>query len=179
MKTIYLLSFMLMLSCSKKKEHEGDLVFQKPDQIDYYYLAVSDKDLQAIFQKENMSRYERQLAEILHHDEPTSVTDTTFITEMEVMPYYLKAQVAKNKHDDILKTFSPHDEITSACFASCITLCALTYRDVLVFRNKSKIVGFAKVCFECSQTHFVADHSETVHVDYKSLKKTLEKLPRN
>lgn len=178
MRTIYLLSLVLCISCSKKSERSDDLVFHKPDQIDYYYLKITEKEVTEIFKSENMSRHERQLAEILYHIAPTAVNDTAFIGEMDEMPYFDKTTIDKKSNHKILQCFAPYADLHSASFINSVVTCAPTYRDVLVFRKQKKIVGFAKVCFECSQTHLVGSEFEAVHTDYASLKKTLESLPR-
>lgn len=175
MKVFYLLALIFCVSCSKNIKQDDHLVFKSANQIDYYRLSVSDKDLSNIFKRENLSRHDRRLAEILHHDEPTTIADSLFISEMEQTSYFTKTRIDKNLNTKILETFAP-SETMLASFAPIEPLCAPTYRDILVFRDNSKITGFAKVCFECSQTHVVGEQSEGVEIDYRTLNKILTEL---
>ena len=175
MRSIYLLGLMLCLSCSNKNHVSDEVLVNKPDQIDYYRLAVSDKELVAIFNNENMSSKERRLAEIMHHDAPTTLADSAFVADMDNAPYYVKFKLDKDLHDKILQSFVSHETFFSANFVATTKLCAPTYRDILIFRKESKITGFAKLCFACSQIHTAGMYpkDEEVEVDYEGLRKLL------
>jgi hypothetical protein len=175
MKTFYLLALIVLASCADHSSKEQSKVFVQPDHIDHYRLAINDKALSAIFKNENISNSERRLAEILHHNDPTSIADSLFISEMEAMPYFTKTKVDKKLAQKIMHSFVAEETLMSASIGITMTLCAPTYRDILVFRNHSKIVGMAKVCFACNHVHLVGNETKSVEVKYDLLRKALSK----
>ena len=175
-KPLYLLLAVLLFSCSDPKSHEAQLAFKPADQIDYYHLNYSDDQLHVIFTTENISMEERKLAEILYHSEPDVVTDSAFVAEMESGPYFVKTTIAKKDVAGILDAFMLEKPLLSASMAPITTLCAPTYRDILVLRKNKKITGYAKICFECDLSHLVGmqTQTETVQTNYEALQKLLQ-----
>ncbi|NNT73251.1 hypothetical protein HKT18_13585 [Flavobacterium sp. IMCC34852] len=83
---------------------------------------------------------------VILNDIPKSISDTTFIKKLEKLGY-LKTKIDSEKFDEINQIFTQkeHEEIYALA-------CVYVYRDIMIFRRKSKIVGIAKICFECSSS---------------------------
>ena len=178
MKALYFLTFVLLLSCSDQKKFDDNVVFHIPDHIEHYRLNVSDGELSDIFKRENISRQERRLAEILNYDDPTCVSDSLFISDIESIPYFTKTSLNKKHTPKVLEAFVPNNSFLSSSSAKPNSLCVPIYRDILVLRENKKVIGYAKICFECSKTHLVGHKSENVFVNYDSLQKALMALPK-
>lgn len=174
MKPLYFLSFIFFLSCADTKKLDDHLVFKRADQIDHYQLVISDKQLGEIFREENISMEERRLAEIIHHQDPVSIADSVFVAEMDATPYFTKRTLHSKHNEKILNAFLPEETVFSASFSPAERLCVPTYRDILVFRHKGGITGFAKLCFDCNDAHVVGQtNPEGLQPDYETLRKTL------
>jgi len=61
------------------------------------------------------------------------------------------------------------------------TGCKPFYRDILVFRRDARLVGIAKICFECNQSYMIGIEHQTRNFgeknDYENLEKILKTKP--
>ena len=88
---------------------------------------------------------------ILDNNLPAKNSDTTFILELQNLNF---KKVTAEKLN-----INKYREIFSSEFCNEIqeNACAPIYRDIYVFRNKNKIVGIAKICFECQIVDFTSE----------------------
>ena len=102
---------------------------------------------------------------------PKSITDTSFINNLETFGY-TKSKIDEKKFNEIDEIFTEkkHSE-------SYATACIYIYRDILIFKKKSKIIGIAKICFGCDANIIVGTKSNTEEFgmsgDYEKLSKIL------
>jgi hypothetical protein len=81
---------------------------------------------------------------IILEDEPTSISDPTFLSDLSKVGFKKKT-VSPNKFSKINALF-----VEKPVFESIAYSCIYVYRDVLVFKKKGKTVGLAKVCLGCN-----------------------------
>jgi len=88
-------------------------------------------------------------------DIPQSMSDLSSLDKL-VDVGYKKKSIEKSKFSDIQSIFSvkPTDEVVG-------TMCIYVYRDILVFKNKGKIVGVAKICFYCLGHKIIGTNANT------------------
>ena len=80
----------------------------------------------------------------------------------------------KKKFEEINKIFieKKHYDISA-------TACDYVFRDILIFKHKSKTIGIAKICFGCSGNQIVGTKANTEEFgmdgDYEKLKEILNR----
>lgn len=138
------------------------------DQVDHYYYDISESEL---FEDENMSTKETARYEFLVEDKLNKLSDTIYIKEL-IKLKFIKNEVQKTKFEALNQIFCERKHTNSYEF-SCIPI----YRDILVFKDKNKTIGLAKICFECGQSRIVGTTSNTEEFgqsgDYGKLHKLL------
>jgi hypothetical protein len=143
----YILTFLftiLLCSCneSKKATNNIDQPFFKFDQIEFYHTPIAKDSLLVIEMKQDKSKKEKALLQIVTGDVPVSIKDTLFIKNMEILNF--KKEILDPKiHSKISHLFSFRE--TGQPFVSKSNA---EYLDVLIFRKNKRIVGMAKVSFE-------------------------------
>ena len=91
-------------------------------------------------------------------------------------PHKAKEYVLSKNSDEIIKAI---DEIfTEKKHAEYYEFaCIPIFRDVLIFKNKSKVVGIAKICFTCNNSVIVGTNANTEEFgmsgDYEKLSEIL------
>ncbi|MDP2385551.1 MAG: hypothetical protein Q8M29_04215 [Bacteroidota bacterium] len=132
------------------------------DEIVHYNIEI---------EQEQLSKKNRRLGEILMQNVPDSISDTLFLKELDTLSFQMKT-LNPDLYDDIGDLFRVKENADSI-FAACIPM----YRDILVFKKSHKVVGIAKVCFECDLNHIVGAkyNSELFgqNGDYEKLQKLL------
>lgn len=154
--TTSLMSFVLASNFASKQMPQKYESFFHFDKVIYYTTDISQKDLDGLRARKKQSEKQRLFFQILEGNQPYSINDTAFLVHMKSFGYSLK-KVSENKLGAIDSIFSfkgvPED-VTS-------TRCLPVYRDVLVFLENKKIVGIAKICFECGMAHIVGSEKDT------------------
>lgn len=170
---ITMLLLILLLSCNDNKKTSGnhDLPFFLFDQIEYYHTTMSKKDLQTIELNEEKTRKEQALLQILTGNIPVSIKDTLFIKNMEILGFQKDTIDYKlNSKISHLFSFRETDE-------PVVTKCHSGFLDVLIFRKKTKIIGIAKINFECSTHQMIGERYNDSKFgqfgEYEELKKIL------
>ncbi|HLO37408.1 MAG TPA: hypothetical protein VK173_02900 [Lacibacter sp.] len=138
MKLTCLISVVLLNHPSKYRQ------YFEFDELDHYSIRIShDKEIKLI-ERDSLSSEEIRLNDVLLQPERTKLADTTNLIGLEKIGF-AKKKIHPSKFQAINSLFSEkqHNEILSA---ACIPF----YRDILIFRSKGKIVGTAKICFECN-----------------------------
>ena len=176
MKRIVLALFTLLIATSCKKsattEPTGDLPFFKFDQVEHYTVPYTKAALDSIIGKEVKTRMEQGLLQIVTGNIPVSTKDTLFIKNMEILGYQ-KEILDPKLYPEIEHLFSkrnPSKPIQPTCQSG--------YTDVLVFREKGKFIGSAKISFDCQRHQMIGERYNDADFgqsgEYEALKKLLK-----
>lgn len=113
------------------------------DEIDYYFNDYDAAKLSDLYDNQSRSELDCLKTEIVIGDIPKDITDLSFIDHLEKIGYK-KSRVEQSKFSDIDKIF-----FEKTAKESLVTACVHVYRDILIFRKNNKVVGTAKICFDC------------------------------
>lgn len=159
-KSITLFILLSLLSCSTESNNSNDIIdlntkgdsheqenfkeeyFFDFDNIDHYFINPNDDHIYDLFEKDSLSELDKFYIKVLNKRKDTSIS---FIDSLEIIGF-TKMKVDKQKIPVIRELFKSKyvEEIES-------TTCDPVYRDILVFKNDTNIVGVAKVCFACDK----------------------------
>jgi hypothetical protein len=146
------------------------------DEVVHYNIVIEDSLIYHRHGKperkgEELAMYNLR-SSIMFGNVPKKVDDTSFESSL------IKAGFTRKEIDK--KKFAALNEIFCDKWVSNweISGCLATYRDVLIFRKKSKTVGFAKICFECGDFYIKGTNANLMNFgmdgDYYRLYKLLE-----
>lgn len=127
----------------------GDKYFDY-DNLTHYYSKISHDELFDIAEKENLNEKEKFIYDFILSDFPKKITETEFLSKITNYGFIKSKKVIDlDKLNEIFryKEFDLNQIEQMACIAE--------YRDLLIFRKKNKIVGIAKICFECNQSQIL------------------------
>jgi len=141
------------------------------DSVEHYYVRADTNKSTAIERRNNLSEVERKQLNMMYEDTAKVIADSIIYQNLEQINF-IKVVVPSTKFDIINKIFCEKN-LDSYESAACIPI----YRDILIFKNKNKTVGFAKVCFQCGMSLIVGASEKTTmlytHDDYTKLKEIL------
>ena len=122
--------------------------------------------------KQNSKIEEEKYNIILNDEFPKTINEINFIKDLSSLGFK-KSSIKPKKFTDLNQIFVEKSEQDGIVFA-----CIPVFRDLLVFKKNNKITGFAKICFECNQSHIIGSKSDTKNFgqgqDYEKLGKILE-----
>lgn len=146
----FLLSIIVLTSCSKPN---SSFIF---DKVEHYKDSGNNSLYETVYQKtfENFTILEKKYLEIIEKELPQKISDTSFIADLERL-HFKKSIIKSNRFDELREIFNPN-----ACSEYKKSACAPIYRDIYIFKNKSKVVAIAKVCFECQIVYFIDSKSK-------------------
>jgi hypothetical protein len=157
-----LLFSVVFLSCSGESESKKidseeaftPISFFNFTQVDHYSIEISELE---IWNMENTDsgQVNYEFYRILSNPYPANLDDTAFIAKLEPLGYE-KKKIPPSKHKQLDSLFSEKKHVDSYYF-----LCMPEYRDILVFRDNNDIVGIAKICFSCDQSHILGAKADT------------------
>lgn len=172
---IGVIAIVLFLSCGDKKAEIpalGEQSFFDFDKVEHYHLAISKSNYDSILANPNKSRLDAGLMQILREKIPVSGIDTLFIPNMDILKFQ-KHEIAADKHQKLKEIFS-----VKAAHENPSTTCESIFRDVLVFRNKGKFIGVAKLDLNCESEYLMgarySSSSFGSKADFESLKAILQ-----
>lgn len=119
--------------------------FTHYDKVEHYYYDISEDEIWKAEEKGEKTFKERRQLELLIQNIPEKLSDTAILKNIDKIGF-VKKDLAKSKFaqlDEIFCERKHEDGIAMACIA--------IYRDILVFKKANKIVGTAKICFECGK----------------------------
>jgi hypothetical protein len=158
-KQILIICILVISGCSSK----GDRTDNKKlieryfdyDNIDYYFNDFNEDSIEELYSRQSRSDLDSLRAGIILGTIPNDTTDLTFIDKLGTIGY-TKEQINESKFKSIDEIFreKPVDEILTH-------MCIRVYRDILVFKKRDKVVGVAKVCFDCWDQEIVGTASNT------------------
>ena len=119
------------------------------DQLEHYSIITSYAQEIKLIEMDSLSPDELRLNDVLIQPERTKLADTVSLMDLEKIGF-VKKNIESSKFKLINSLFcdKKHEEILSK---SCVPF----YRDILIFRRNSRIVGTAKICFGCGH-HVIA-----------------------
>jgi hypothetical protein len=186
MRNIFFLIIILLFSCKSKtneKTATKELIYKAPkitgakffdyDELIYYKSEIEENKLRKVDENKHKSELDWLKYNVILRDMPKSINDTAFINKLEKLGYS-KIEVGKKKFEEINKIFieKKHYDISA-------TACDYVFRDILIFKHKSKTIGIAKICFGCSGNQIVGTKANTEEFgmdgDYEKLKEILNR----
>lgn len=141
------------------------------DKVEHYYLDIDEDKIWEIEERENKTEKEKKQLQLLIQYAPDKLSDTFLLKEVEKIDF-LKTVISPQKFETLDQIFCErkHKEVLAL---SCIAI----YRDILVFKKDNKIIGTAKICFNCNQNVITGTMLNTEEFgqsgDYEKLYKVL------
>lgn len=120
------------------------------DQVDYYSTDISTQGISKIeyqrkknsYEYKKISKKDALFLSILRNNYPEKIEEDF---PKKLIKYgFKKNNIDKKLYPEINDIFSEKN-----CSDNLESLCIPTFRDILVFRKKNKIVGIAKICYSC------------------------------
>jgi hypothetical protein len=191
-KLFFIVPFIFFIACnSGRDKKKGDELTEQPketstpppaevkpaplgnkffeyDEIDYYSIPTMEgpkrNENSVTAKTENYDSLEEA---VYSFDTPRNMDDLSFIGKLESLSYH-KGTIPKNIFSSIDSIFS-EKSVDIRDFTHCIP----EYRDILIFKRQTKIIGVAKVCFQCEQYHIIGTKANTENFgqngDYEKL----------
>lgn len=161
-------------SVEKTPEIKYGKVFFDYDQIDYYYTNFEEDKIQELDENQKKSKVDKYKYTVAIEETPKTITDLDFLNYMEKIGY-VKKKIDKSKFPQINKIFvekTPSESYAAACIP--------VFRDILVFRKLGKVIGIAKICFNCHQYRIIGTDANKENFgtnnDYEKLKYILDPI---
>jgi len=189
MKCIIFFLTIILFGCNSKKEtktedvekHNAESVLKEPkitggkyfeyDEIEYYKSEIREDQIGELYDNQEKSLKDSLKMGIILGKIPISISDTNFINQLKSFGY-TKSKIDSKKFDKINEVFT--EKKHSVYYE---TACIYIYRDILIFKRKSKIIGIAKICFGCDDSIIIGTKSNTEEFgmsgDYEKLRKIL------
>ncbi len=130
----------------------NNLNFFDFDKVEHYYKDIDAGDILVEMQRlETIDKKseEHNYLNLIGYDYPKDVNDEKFIDNL-IKFKFSKVQIEDKFYNELNKLFS-----FSNCQDDYGLACAPVYRDILVFYKEEKIVGIAKICFECDKSDVI------------------------
>lgn len=156
-KFLFLIIFFSFLNCKNSETNivnsvekkSNDLSFFDFDEIEHYYKDINAGDI--LNEMKRLDGVDRKSDEynylnLIGYNYPKDVNDEKFISNL-IKFKFSKIQIEDKFYNELNKLFS-----FSNCQDDYGLACAPVYRDILVFYKEEKIVGIAKICFECGKS---------------------------
>lgn len=119
------------------KENKTEKPFFDFDKVEHYFRNISENDALDIILKENPSKEEKVLIDILENG------NMNYTDKLEKYNFK-KTLIQDSKFNSIKEIFSE-----KKCDSGFAAACTPIYRDIFIFKKSNKIIGKAKVCFGC------------------------------
>jgi len=187
MKQIPILTFIfsIFLSCNTTNENKKETIekteitkqvigkkFFDYDAIDHYQTDFDELKIGELDDNKSKSEIDSLKMEIILGDIPHSISDLAFIEKVEKVGYK-KSIVDKSKFKSIDEIF-----VEKTTLENIATACIYVYRDILIFKKQGKVVGTAKICFDCLADQIKGTTANTENFgqdgDYGKLAKILQ-----
>ncbi len=141
------------------------------EKVEHYYYNISEDEISKIKERKKKSNEEIKKIELLIQYTPDKLSDTVVLQNIDKIGF-VKKDLVMNKFEqlDLIFCEKKHKETTKMA-------CTAIYRDILVFKQSNKIVGIAKICFQCRDNVITGTHRNTIEFgqsgDYEKLFKLL------
>lgn len=157
-KIITLIILSLLFSCQKEQSNDTQQIEQKSknqfeqklgnyffdfDNIQYYYIDISEEDAMLLMDNPKLSALEKLKSDIILGHKPEKIHPINFLNKMKKIGFK-EITIPANQFEEINNIFrekTAQDSYSAACIP--------IYRDILVFKKANKVIGLAKICFAC------------------------------
>jgi hypothetical protein len=139
--------------------------FSDFDEVNYYRIA-NEEIL-------NQSQKDSILQKITNLDYPDKINDEVFLNYLNSKKYF-----KTNLENEDLMILKNEILVNNFSFTRQSNACIPTYRDILILKKNKKIIGIAKICFECKMFYFFGNNKNIDTESFNSTKEfeDLEKL---
>lgn len=161
----YLFLFLIVASCkntNSKAEfieiRKGDTELKKfyeSDEIEHFYLNISEDQVAELLGVENKNEDERSLLDVLVSSYPDSISEPNFETKL-IKYKFIKTRLNDKERKEVDNVFTQKDSLQTV-----YSMCLPYYRDIFIFKKEKSIVGIAKVCFGCGESRFIGTKVDT------------------
>ena len=143
------------LSCHTGVNKQWTRPFFSYDEVEYYSTDFPEDDIIQLDSLRERSTIDGLRASVLLDGRPSSTDDSTAIQSLEKLGF--KKRILSNSFKSELDKIFSEKMVGEIVAPACIHV----YRDILVFKNKSKTTGVAKICFSCMDAQFTGTESNT------------------
>src|SRR5690606_32140488 len=150
--SLLFLTPLLFINC---KNQEDCISYFDFDEVEYYSINIEENKVYNLYDIEDKTEYETKLLSMLEDDTFSSISDSTFIYDLEGIGY-VKNKISDSDYISLNQIFCLRQHKDGE-YAACIPI----YRDILIFKNLNKITGMAKICFDCGQYNIVGSKENT------------------
>ena len=163
-KCIFIITAVIISSCnnSKKENPNNEKVVKKElrpffdsDEINHYYLNISDDNFFKLIKKENKTEKEIELINIYTHTFPESIPKEDFEKTL-LIHNYKKSNLSIKDEKSIQNVFSEKDSVKNDACA-----CIAEYKDIFIFKKNKKTIGIAKICFKNARFQITGSKIDT------------------
>ena len=137
------------------------------DEIVHYTNDFDAYKLNELYDNQSKTGIDSLKLNVITGKIPQTISDQSFIDKLGDIGYS-RRKVDKTKFLEIDKIF-----IEKTVDENLATSCVSIYRDILLFKKQNKVVGVAKICFECLDSQIVGTTANTENFgqdgDYKRL----------
>jgi hypothetical protein len=140
------------------------------DSIIHYSIAIAEDTLWGIERIKNKTKEQRRLIEVVLHEKLDTLLDTTSLIHLSSLGF-TKRYLSNEKTEALRGIFYSQNMNNELA-----TICEPIYRDILVFRLKSRNTGVMKLCFDCFHHNLDGAQFDTKNITLESwtlLKKVL------
>lgn len=171
MKQIFILMIITLslIGCNFSGENRGTgKMYFDYDEIEYYENDISPDGLNMLFESQSKYDIDSFKMKILTvSDIPKDINDLSYPANL-IKTGYKKEAIAPSRFPEFNKIFQ--EKVTRE---HTITSCLQVYRDILIFKKKSKVTGIAKICFDCYDSWILGGNT---HIENFGLDGDFEKL---
>ena len=154
------------------KNREFGMKFFDYDQIEFYSYPLVDTALSNIYENKSKSDNDSIKEGVVAGHIPKDISDQIFIDKLEKFGYKKKL-IDSSKFKQIDSIFIEKTAVDHSANA-----CLYVFRDILIFKKKSNVVGIAKICFGCGGNEISGTNANTTNFGQGGDYDTLEKILR-
>lgn len=150
MKRIFILFILItLLGCNNKGPY-----FQF-DRVEYYRVNEANGLLDSVIKKEHPTNDEKILLQLFYNKRyPADIKEVYNLDWVNIG--YLKQNTTSDNLDSLREIFRTHNTDNMGEVE-----CPAEFRDILIFKNKNEITGFAKICFSCNHHYILGSKYNT------------------
>jgi hypothetical protein len=174
---------LLLISCNNqkqeiKKKEESQITkannlkkaFFEFDKVEHFHIEINHISAIDILRKENQTRKEKELSDILVGYYPKSINESKF-EKILLKLKFKKNEIDSSKLNQFRKIFMEKEPIDYSSAPSIPT-----YNDIFIFKMNGKTTGIAEICFESRLYRILGTEKETLYFGQYGDFEKLEKL---
>ena len=175
--------WLLISICAMGCKNKHQLVCEHPfvyDEVLHYSIELNDSEVHNYYESTSGIIYpdslqqpelyfNKDVFEIVLGNGLSKITDSGVISRLTSIGF--KKVVVPIANSDVLDSIfcTWHSDVL------VVASCEPVYRDILVFKKDKCVVGWIKVCFECTQSEFIGATEEFHDLNYLKLTNILNK----